>query len=869
MTEQGSGSFLVGVRVLEVADELGEYCGKVLAGLGADVLKIEPVGGESTRTIGPFYHDEPHPDRSLHFWHYNFGKRSATLDLESVEGASRFLELAREADVVLDTRPRGYLDSLGLGYEELKALNPALVYARISPFGDTGPWADYRGSDLVHLALGGVMMNCGYDPTPLGEYDTAPIAPQMWQSYHIAGEVTALQIVAALNYCRQTGVGQKLSTSVHDAVSKNTETDVPDWVYSRTPHGRLTSRHSFASLHEVDGRKTVADTSINGNARTKDGRWVLAYRTYLPGMGNLFGRTRAVLEKYNAAEDLGGEKYESNDYVTRPDVARHVASVLARLIGGFTFDKDLWRDGQNQGLPWAPVRRPEENLGEEHWARRETFMDVEYPELKQTFTQIGAKWMAPGLPWRTGPRAPMLGEHDGQAFLARPKRPHPKGNDRPTALSSKAGTPFALAGVRIVDLSWLLASAGAGRFFTAHGAEVIKVEHSSRPDGMRMGMGVPPLGGREARDRATAPIPAPSVKSLNRSGSFGEINAGKRSLSLNLKSERGKELLIELIRDADMIVEGFSPGTMDRMGLGYERLKEINPRIIYVQQSGMGQIGTYGQLRSFGPTAQAFAGLTDMSGQPDPYAPAGIGYSYLDWFGAYQMANAMMSALYRQRETGEGCWIDSSQVETGLYLTGTAILDHVVNGRATARTGNRSPHKAAAPHGAFPAQGSDRWIAISAFTDEHWRAVATALGAPEWIDDARYATLDARLAHEDLLEELVAERTQFFEAYALMESLQAAGVPAGVCQTAEDRVDTDPQLRHLGWMVELDQAEIGTWPVREVPVTFSETPPYVGGFLDRHGPNYGEDTEYVLRSILGRTDAEIAALVAEGAVDPY
>ena len=154
------------------------------------------------------------------------------------------------------------------------------------------------------------------------------------------------------------------------------------------------------------------------------------------------------------------------------------------------------------------------------------------------------------------------------------------------------GKPFALAGVRIIDLTWMLASAGAGRFFTALGAEVIKVEHTSRLDGMRMGMGNVPPGGRAERDSATKPIVAPPTTNVNRSGSFMEINAGKRSFSLNLKHPRGKELLVELLKDADMVIEGFSPGTMDRMGLGYERLREINPKIVYVQQSGMGQIGT-------------------------------------------------------------------------------------------------------------------------------------------------------------------------------------------------------------------------------------------------------------------------------------
>src|SRR5215475_2161383 len=195
---QSAGSFLTGVRVLELADELGEYCGKILAGLGADVIKIEPPDGEKTRSYGPFYHDTPHPNRSLYFWHYNFGKRSITLDLDTPQGQTTYTRLATTADIILDTRHRTYLPDRGLGYHHLHPAHPALIHTRITPFGDDGPWADYHGSDLVHLALGGVMMNCGYDPAPDGSYETPPIAPQMWQAYHIAGEVTAIAILAAL-----------------------------------------------------------------------------------------------------------------------------------------------------------------------------------------------------------------------------------------------------------------------------------------------------------------------------------------------------------------------------------------------------------------------------------------------------------------------------------------------------------------------------------------------------------------------------------------------------------------------------------------------------------------------------------------------
>jgi crotonobetainyl-CoA:carnitine CoA-transferase CaiB-like acyl-CoA transferase len=856
-------SFLKGVRVLEVADELGEYCGKVLAGLGADVVKIEPPEGEITRGYGPFYHDEPNRDRSLYFWHYNLGKRGVALDLDEIDGVESFKKLAAGADIVIDTRPIGYMDKRGIGYEALKKTNPSLIYLRISAFGDDGPWANFQGSDLIHLALGGMMMNCGYDADSMGHYDTPPIAPQMWQAYHVVGEQAAIQLMAALIYCSETGIGQHLSASVHDSVSKNTEQDVPNWIYARIRHFRQTCRHSFPAA-PTWGEAASAGGGLPGITRTKDGRWMIPYQTYLPGSGSPFDGLLKVLRQFGAEKDLGDEKYLDFDFQRKPATIAHINSVVDGFVGKYLFSADLWKAGQAAGLPWAPLRRPEENLNDEHWAARDTFATIEYPEVGEGFKQVNAKWYSPDAAWPSLHRAPLLGEHNREILdeaRSRPQGPAVATVARRRVLSPH-GKPFALSGVRIIDLSWLLASAGAGRFFTALGAEVVKVEHISRLDTMRMGAGVPPKGGRAERDRATEPLYTKAE--LNRSGSFMEINSGKLSLSLNLKTSRGRELLGDLIRDADMVVEGFSPGTMERMGLGYEHLRKINPKIIYVQQSGMGQKGTYGRLRSFGPAAQGFSGLSEMSGLPEPFAPAGIGYSYLDWFGAYQMATAMMAALYRQRLTGRGCWIDSSQVETGLYLTGTAILDYSVNGRQWTRYGNRSPYKPAAPHGAYRAKGEDRWIAIAAFTEEHWKALVHVLGAVEWCADSRFYSIEGRLKHQDELDVMVETKTRNRDAFELMASLQTANVPAGVCQTAQDRYEDDPQLRHLGWLVELPQTEIGTWPVKEVPVKFSETPPFAGGRIGRHGPNYGEDNAYVQHQLLGLTDPQIAELTDQG-----
>ena len=864
MSESNSAaeSYLAGIRVLELADETGEYAGKVLAGLGADVVKIEPLSGERTRTIGPFRDDLADSEESLHFWHYNHGKRSVALDLDIPEDRDRFADLASSADVLLDTRPRRYLDERGIGYEQLKCANPGLIYARITPFGDDGPWADYLGSDLVHLALGGVMMNCGYDPDPFGRYDTPPIAPQMWHAYHIAGEMTVIGVLGALVFRLRSREGQRLVTSVHEAVSMNTETDMPDWIFLRQPHNRQTCRHSMAGA------------TLPALAQTKDGRYLLPYRTYLRSAAtyssDAFRSVVAVLEKFQMDEGLGEpEVYERDSDAAEAKASRQVDRLAARL----KFEADLWLEGQEQGLPWAPLRRPEENMRDAHWIERGSYAAVRHPESPRPYTYVGARWYSDEVPWTISPnRPPRLGEHAATVFETwsrRPKLSNPLADSpfvRSDQVCGPTGKPFALSGVRVVDLGWMLASAGASRFLAAMGAEVIKVEHHKRADGMRWGQGWCPVGGRTERDRATAPMPTPPRSGPNRSGAFMEVNAGKHSLSLNLKTPEGRTILEDLIRSADILLEGYSPGTLERMGFGYERLKQLNPAIVYVQQSGFGEHGSYGRARAFGPTAQAFSGMSEMSGLPEPYPPAGIGYSYLDWFGAYNMATAMIASLYRRAVTGKGCRIDASQAEIGIYLTGTATLDASVNRRRWTRYGNRSPHLPAAPHGAYRTRGEDRWIAIAAFTQEQWHSLSATLKHPEWLEDPRFLDVEQRRRNEDELDELVSQATAGLDGFDLMHLLQGAGVPAGVCQTAEDRYESDPQLRHLQWLVELPQTEIGVWPVKGFPVRMEASPAHPGGAVGRSGPNYGEHTEHVLTRVLGMTSAQIEFLRARDVV---
>ena len=251
-----------------------------------------------------------------------------------------------------------------------------------------------------------------------------------------------------------------------------------------------------------------------------------------------------------------------------------------------------------------------------------------------------------------------------------PAQPRRVENPRRSALHDK---PFPLQGIKIFDFAWFLASAGGTRFLAALGAESFKVEWKDNPDTRLAGMA--PVGGRAAREAATGPLPG--VKDPDMGGNFLNKNSGKRGISLNIRHPKGLQIAKDMIRICDVVAEGFSPGVLQRLGLGYDVLKSIRPDIIYIQQSGMGAHGTYGRMRTVGPVAAAFGGQAEMSGLPEPAMPVSWGYSYLDWMGAYGYALALLGAIYHRERTGEGQWIDASQCESGIFLTGATILDWV------------------------------------------------------------------------------------------------------------------------------------------------------------------------------------------------
>jgi crotonobetainyl-CoA:carnitine CoA-transferase CaiB-like acyl-CoA transferase len=859
---EGQEGALTGLRVVEVGGAAGEYCGLLFAGLGADVVKVEPPGGSESRRRAPFVDDVPDGERSLYFWHYNRGKRSLCLDLNEVEGRGVLTDLLATADVLIDSTHDGV--DRDLPSKDLQGRFPQLVAARLTPFGDEGPWAHYKGSDLVHLALGGPVMNCGYDPRPDGTYDLPPIAPALGHSFHIAGEMLALGILVALHERGVSGIAQRVSCSIHEAVAKATEIDLMSWVMRRAHVYRQTCRHA---------RETVSPGRTIGP--TKDGRWILTMGSARPkGIQDLADFLRPL----GMQADLDDETYRSGVKLTAASIpgtsadterSTHATEVMHRFISKYLYEDVPWRRAQEAGLMWAPARKPHENVMDDHWQARGTFGEIVHPTLGRPVTYPVSRWISSAPAWTCGRSAPSLNENDGEvreeirsALQTRPRVGPGAAGAVHAQATSRWGAPFALRSVRILDFTWYLASAGATRFLSAFGAESIKVEWHEHPD-TRVGA-MAPVGGRAARRRATAPLPP--VEDSDMGGQFNNKNAGKRGISLNVKHPRGLEIAKELVRISDIVAEGFSPGVMDRWGLGYEDLRALKPDIIYAQQSGMGATGTYGRTRAVGPVAAALAGVTEMSGLPDPVPPAGWGYSYLDWIGAYSFASAMTAALLHRQRTGEGQRIDASQCEAGIFLTGVPVLDWSVNNRPWHRVGNQSPYGGAAPHGIYPCRGEDRWIAIACETEEDWRSLCSVVGPEGLLADPRFATLLDRVTNSHALDAALSTATASFDRYELMARLQEVGVAAGVCQTAEDRCDHDPQLAANEWLTEVTGTKIGTWPVAEVPVKLSRTPPFIGGRVDRGAPTYGEDNEYVYGEILGLSTAEIGRLAASGVI---
>ena len=398
----------------------------------------------------------------------------------------------------------------------------------------------------------------------------------------------------------------------------------------------------------------------------------------------------------------------------------------------------------------------------------------------------------------------------------------------------------ALEGIKVADFSWVITGPLATRFLAEHGALVIKIENTAYPDQLRT---VTPY-----RD---------DLPGVNRSGLYADYNAGKYGITLDLNKPGAMDIARKLVTWADVVVEAFTPGTMEKWGLNYHELEKLNPDIIMIRHTIQGQNGPFASMPLLGYYVQAGVGITDLTGWPDR-EPTGTPLAYPDFTGCWITVIAILAALDHRRRTGKGQHIDVSQMEATLHFIGRSILDYTANGRVQACRGNHSSR--AVPHGAYRCKGGDRWCALAVFSDEEWKSLCNVIGNPGWAKAPHFSSLRGRKEHEDELDKLLEEWTIKFTAEEVMTRMQAAGVTAGVVQNGEDLVDSDPQLKYRNHFLTLNHPEIGLHTCEAAPFRLSKTP----GDLRMPAPCLGQHNEYVCTKVLGIPDEDFVELMQAG-----
>jgi crotonobetainyl-CoA:carnitine CoA-transferase CaiB-like acyl-CoA transferase len=809
-SNHGPGA-LSGYRVLDLCAAPGVLCTKILADLGADVIKVEPPAGNATRYRGPFYQEQADPEKSLFFWYFHTNKRSITLDLETLTGQALLHRLLATTDALVETFPPGYLDGLGLSFRHLRALYPRLVMTSITGFGSTGPYSQYKAPDIVGLAMGGLAYLCGEPHGP-------PAPPGGLQGYHLAALNGAVGTLIALWHREATGQGQHVHVSMQAAVANTLETTHQMYDFNREIRTRCG--------HRREGGACILPCQDGYVALVLAGQ--LGWR-----------RLIAWLSAEGAVGALADERLVDDVYRFE-----HDAEVYAALQAFFATKtkQQAYTEAQHYRVPLAPVQTARDLVESPQLQARQFFVDVEHPDLGMTLRYPGAPYALSTTPWQLRRRPPRLGEHNAEIIASLPPLPFP-----PSPLAGEGETePWqpvqpALQGIRVLDFSWFGAVPIGTKILADHGAEVIRVESMARPDLLRL------IGSSHFRDY---------TPDLNGSGFFNDFNSSKYGITLNLNHPEGVAIAKRLVTLSDVVIDNFTRRAMRKWGLYYDDLVQIKPDIIVVSAAQQGHTGPHADYLGFGYNLQALAGINHLTGSPDGY-PLGTSVNYPDFVLPMFVASVIMSALLYRRRTGTGQHIDLSQYQAMASTLGPMLMDYMINGRIAARTGGRSA--TAAPHGVYRCQGDDRWCVIAVCTEDEWVALCRVMGHPAWTKEARFHTMARRLQHVEALDALLHAWTMQHTPEYIMHLLQSAGVAAGVVQNAADLLEHDPQLRHHGHYHLLQHPVTGPTLYMGSPFLLSATPAAL-----RPAPCLGQHNAYVYGELLGMNAADMARYTAEG-----
>jgi crotonobetainyl-CoA:carnitine CoA-transferase CaiB-like acyl-CoA transferase len=803
---------LTGRRILETGGGAAAYCTKLLADLGAQVIKLEPPGGEAGRCEAPLLAGAA--GHSIPFLYLNANKQSVVADLDTSEGQETFRALAAASDIVVDAHPTDFLEDRGLGYAALAAANPQLVLTSISGFGRTGPYRSFRSNDLVASALGGAMVVIGDPADP-------PVRLAGSQADIATATCAAASSLIALRHCQHSGRGQLVDIAANEVVAAVTHvTGVGKWLDDgvipiRNGTG-LTAAAPSGAYACIDG---LVYLMINRAAHWKAlAQWIHEVTGNEEVLSPLFDGPSSARLPYRELLDL----------------------FIGELTATLRVD-EAYHEGQRRHIAFSPANTAADVLASEHLAARGFFTNLPVPGRgAESLKSPGAPYQHASTPWRIRTAAPLLGEHTGASFAARAAVRAPKA---PTAPAHRQ----ALEGIRLVEFGAGMAGPWIGRFMAWCGADVIRVESATHPDVTRTF-----VSPREP-ERGTQPQASPWLT---------DWNGGKRFVSLDLKNPDGAELCRRLIDKSDVVVANFSAGVIEKLGLGYAELAKRNPELVMLTSSGYGETGPQAKYVTWGSNIEALSGLMRMSGFPHRECTP-THFAYPDPLSALHGLVAVMAALdHRSRKAnGHGQAINLSQFETAVASLGPLFVEFAATGREPEKLGNRSLQ--CAPHGCYPCTGEDRWIALAAEDDSEWQLLCEVLGRPAWRYDARFATADSRLVHADELNALLAGVTAGGRDYDWMEKLQRAGLAAGVVQNTEDLYRRDPQLAARGFFEEIDHATKDRVIASGIPLSLTGTP----GRTRNAGVAVGHDNEDVLREVVGLSAEEYARYIESGAIE--
>ncbi len=907
---------LAHLRVVDLTDLRGALAGRMLAELGADVIQVEPPGGDPGRLRPPFVGAMAAPDHSLAFLYRNAGKRGAVIDLEEESGRRRLAELLERADVLLENLGPDEQHRLGLVPGELRVRHPQLIQVAIADLGLDGPRASWRLEALPALAASGALLASGFPDRP-------PCAAPGHLAHDCASVLAVGGALAALLARARDGCGQSVEVSVQEAALDALDPysiPLPDYarVYPWLPASQPRDADGpYLVLPVADGFVRLlpgTPAQVAGLLRllwggppagvrrgAKPGaarqaaqepsheglrEWVreLLSESELPSQstgepahetsrepedetssepwraGPLL-RGIAGLASRNAAGWLGALPRDalhaaSTAVVAAARLVPLPAATLAAMRSAVALGRsvaavalrsrrrsEVLRSALRLGVPMAPVHTPEEFVAAGQTRARHVFLDTGFPGIG------GAPFAAAPFRFSASPTslrrpAPALGEDAASGDVGSQGHWHApgRGSVDPAEARPTSGTPGngaapprpPLAGLRVVDLGVGAAVPELCRMLADLGAEVIKIESRASLDFLR---------------RVTVEPGTP-----NRSWMFNDSSRGQRSVCLDLRTERGRELALRLCATADVVAENRRGGVVESLGLGYADVRRLRRDVIYLSSQGYGRGGPLGRAPSFGPLVSAFAGVTWAWNHADAPYPAGCSLNHPDHVASKLAAIAVLAALEHRRRTGQGQHVELAQTEAAAFLMGEVYLEGPCSGRPFAQRGNAAEH--ACPHGVYPCAGEDRWVAIEVAGDDAWQRLCDALG---WTAEPRLAALEARLAARGEIDQRISRWTRRRSPERAAELLQQARVSAMPVQGGlEQRAD-----RHLAAraaLLTLEDPEIG--PVRHVasPLRLSRTPVSHA----RPAPRLGADTEAVLTQLLGLSPDEVAALVATG-----